>query len=193
MHVWNTRGEAFISFVVFVGECVTMCPRWKFLEAGQHFHYQVYHYLQAPIKKVLQSLCPTGLNLRDILSGQSGAVSNPCVYRSHETKDGRDYHSYFRRGVTFSLARRAMEPGHLTLSALTCPPSANALRLKSRHPFVPAAQQLFSSFDDNNIRAALWADHRWNAELLLDYPTRLCVFIPNSGTHPPGMIMPRTA
>jgi len=44
--------------------------------------------------------------------------------------------------ATLSLARRAMEPGHLLHSALTCPWSANARRLKSRHPFVPAAQQL---------------------------------------------------
>ena len=52
-----------------------------------------------------------------------------------------------------------MEPGHLLHSALTRPSSANARRLKSRHPFVPAAQQLISSSDDNSIRAALWADY----------------------------------
>jgi len=49
-----------------------------------------------------------------------------------------------RSGATLSLARRAMEPGHLLHSALTWPPSANARRLKSRHTFVPAAQQLIS-------------------------------------------------
>jgi len=47
-----------------------------------------------------------------------------------------------RKGATLSLARCAMEPGHLLHSALTCPPSGNARRLKSRHPFVPAAHQL---------------------------------------------------
>ena len=56
-------------------------------------------------------------------------------------------------GATLSLARRAMEPGHLLHSALTHPLSANARRLKSRHPFVPAAQQLINS-SDNNIRSA---------------------------------------
>jgi len=45
-----------------------------------------------------------------------------------------------RRGTTLSLARRAMEPGHLLHSVLTCPPNGNALHLKSTHPFVPAAQ-----------------------------------------------------
>jgi len=37
-----------------------------------------------------------------------------------------------------------MEPGHLLNSALTCPSSADAQCLKSRHPFVLAAQQLIS-------------------------------------------------
>jgi len=94
-----------------------------------------------------------------------------------------------RKGATLSLARRAMEPGHLLHSALTCPPSANARRLKPRHPFAPAAQQLII-FSDDNISAAHWADHWWNAEWL-DNTTRLRAFIP--GTHPPGMTLPRTA
>ena len=74
-------------------------------------------------------------------------------------------------------------PAH---SALTLPSSANARRLKSRHPFVTAAQHLISS-SDNNIYAALWADHRWDAGWL-DDTTRLRTFI-----HPPKMILPRTA
>ena len=63
------------------------------------------------------------------------------------------------RGATLSLGRRAMEPGHLLHSALTRPSGAAARRLKSSHPFVPAAQQLISFCDNNNIRAAQWADH----------------------------------
>jgi len=66
-----------------------------------------------------------------------------------------------RSGATLSLGRRAMEPGHLLHSALTHPSSAVARRLKSRHPFVPAEQQLISFSDNNNIRAAQWADHQW--------------------------------
>jgi len=61
-----------------------------------------------------------------------------------------------RNGATLSLARRAMEPRHLLPSALTQPPSANARRLKSGHPFVPTAQLISSS--DNNSSAAPWAD-----------------------------------
>ena len=40
----------------------------------------------------------------------------------------------------------AVEPRHLLPSVLTHPPSANARRLKSGQPFVPAAQQLSSVY-----------------------------------------------
>jgi len=76
-----------------------------------------------------------------------------------------------RRGATLSLGRRAMEPGHLLHSAITRPSGAAAQHLKSRHPFVLAAQQLISFSDNNNIRAAQWADHQWSAEWA-DNPTR---------------------
>jgi len=56
-----------------------------------------------------------------------------------------------RNGATLSLGHRAMEPRHLLQSALTRPSSADAHHLKSRHPFVPAAQ-LISFSDNNNIR-----------------------------------------
>jgi len=44
------------------------------------------------------------------------------------------------------------------------PSSADAQRLKSRHPFVPAAKQLSSLSGSYNIRAVHWADHQWNVE-----------------------------
>jgi len=87
-----------------------------------------------------------------------------------------------------------MELRHLLDSALTRPSSADARLLKSIHPFVPAAQHLISSFDNNKIRAA-WRtveDHQWNAEWL-DNPTRLRIFIPDTGTHTHGVTLPRTA
>ena len=99
--------------------------------------------------------------------------------------------SFRRKAATLLLARGNMEPGHLLYSALPCPSSGNALRLKSRHPFVSSVQQLISSSDNINIRAARWADHRWNAEWLHN-PTRLRTFIPVTGTQPPGKTLPRT-
>jgi len=81
---------------------------------------------------------------------------------------------------------------HLLHSALTRPPSAVARRLKSRCPFVPAAQQLISFSDNSNIRAAQWADHQWKMEWA-DNPTRLRTLIPDTGTYPPGITFPRRA
>jgi len=85
-----------------------------------------------------------------------------------------------------------MEPGHLLHSALTRPLGAAARRLKSRHPFVPAAQLISFSVNNNNIRVAQWADHQWNAEWA-ENPTRLRILIPDISTHPPGMTLPRKA
>jgi len=61
-----------------------------------------------------------------------------CSYPPYRPRHQR------RNGATLPLALRAMVTGHLIHSALTCPSSANARHLKSRHPFVPAAQQLIS-------------------------------------------------
>jgi len=69
-----------------------------------------------------------------------------------------------RSGATLSPARRAVAPGHLFHSALSRPSCADTRRFKSRHPFVQAAQHIISSSDNNNICAAQWADHQWNAE-----------------------------
>jgi len=97
-----------------------------------------------------------------------------------------------RKGATLFLARRAMEPGHLIHSALTCPPGAIARRPKSRHSFVHPAQQLFSLSDNNKIRAAHWSDHQWNAECA-ENPTKLCTLITDTGSHPLGMTRQRRA
>ena len=83
---------------------------------------------------------------------------------------------------------------NLLHSALTRPSGAAARHVKSRHPFAPAAQQLISFSDNNNIRAAHWADHQWNAEWA-DSPTRLRTSISDPGTPTPEwpMTLPRRA
>jgi len=88
------------------------------------------------------------------------------------------------------LARRDMAHGHLLHSGLTPSPGGYARRLKSGHPFVLAAQQLISS-SGNNICAAHWADHQWNAEWLENIAS-LRTFIPDTGTHTPEMTLSRT-
>ena len=46
--------------------------------------------------------------------------------------------------------------------------------------------------DNNNISAAQWADHQWNAEWA-DNPTGLRTLIPDTGTLLPGMTLPGRA
>ena len=53
--------------------------------------------------------------------------------------------------------------------------------VKSRYPFVSAAQQLITSSDGNNRSTALWAAHQQNAKWA-DNPTRLRTFIPDTDT-----------
>jgi len=74
-------------------------------------------------------------------------VDNLPILASIQTAELR------RKRETLSLARRAMEPGHLLHSALTCLPCGNTRRLEFRHPFVPAAQ-LISSSDQNRRQRA---------------------------------------
>jgi len=99
------------------------------------------------------------------------------------------------RGATLILARRVMEPGHLIHPFTGWERKISQMEnthLLSKSPFVSDAQQLISSSDDDNGSAAPWADHRWNAEWL-ESTTRLRTFIHDTGTHPPGMDLPRTA
>jgi len=94
-------------------------------------------------------------------------------------------------GATLSLARRAIEPGDLFHSAVTCPSSADPRRLTSRQPFAPAAQQLINLSDNSSIRAAQWTDHQLNAEWAIN-PKTLRIFDPETGTHT-RMTLPRRA
>jgi len=50
----------------------------------------------------------------------------------------------------------------------------------------------WSSTDNKNRSAAIWADHRWNVEWLHN-TMRLCNSIPDTGTNPPWMALPRAA
>ena len=94
-----------------------------------------------------------------------------------------------RNGATLSLACCAMEPEHLLHSMVTCPLSANTWRLKSKHPFVPIAQQLICS-SDKNMHVVLWADHQWNAGVG-GQPHKTLHFHPRH-QHPPRMTLPRS-
>ena len=95
-----------------------------------------------------------------------------------------------RRQATLTLARRALEPNHLLHHKIISPELRQSRRLKSRHPFVPAARKLLSNLNQLDIRAADWAEHSWKSEWNNCY-TRLHLFIYNIDTPPPGMHLPR--
>ena len=69
-----------------------------------------------------------------------------------------------REEATLALVRRALEPRHLLHFKLARSSIGTQRRLKSRHPFVPAVQDLLKISNDSNIGAADWLDCAWNKE-----------------------------
>ena len=135
------------------------------------------HLIDPAINDVLRTvtgcLCPTPADNLPILTG-----IQPVELR--------------RNGATLSLARSAMEPGHLLHSALTRPLSANARCLKSRHPFVPPHN--ISSVHLATTTYVRRSGQITNGMRSVDNPTRLRIFILDTGTHPPPrMPLPRRA
>ena len=126
------------------------------------------HLIDPAINDVLRTvtgcLCPTPADNLPILTG-----IQPVELR--------------RNGATLSLARSAMEPGHLLHSALTRPLSANARCLKSRHPFVPPHN--ISSVHLATTTYVRRSGQITNGMRSVDNPTRLRIFILDTGTHPP--------
>ena len=89
--------------------------------------------------------------------------------------------------------RRAMEPGHPLHSALTCPSSANARRLKSRHPFVPATQQFISSSDNNKHTCGALGVSPMECGVGGQLHKTPHFHLRHRNPHPIGMTLPRTA
>ena len=96
-------------------------------------------------------------------------------------------------GATLSLAKRGtLDPDHFLRSQLAWLPDVPRERLKSRRPFVPAAQKLINDLSKLGIRAAQWTNYRWGTE----YSKRtsvLHVFISRASSRPLGMDLPRTS
>ena len=98
-----------------------------------------------------------------------------------------------RRGATLSLANRAtLNPDHILHEQLVRKQNAHQGRLKSRRPFVPAAQNLLDSLTESDIRAEQWMDYVWNMEYLKS-ASRLHAFIPRAIPKPLAMGLSRTS
>ena len=98
-----------------------------------------------------------------------------------------------RQGVTLSLANcSSLDPDHILHGQLTEPQTASKERLKSRHPFVPAARKLLHNLSGLGIRAVQWTNLTWDTEYS-ESMSALCVYIPRVITKPIGMSLTRTA
>ena len=63
-----------------------------------------------------------------------------------------------------ALARRALKLRRLLHLKLTRFSTGTQRRLKSRHPFVPAREDLLKTGNDFIINPPQWLDHAWNKE-----------------------------
>ena len=98
-----------------------------------------------------------------------------------------------RLGATLSLAIRSIRnPDHILHEHLVRPLNVHEKRLKSRHPFVPAARKLLDDLSTLDIRAAQWTNLKWSMDYL-DSPSRLHAFVPKVSLRPLGMGLFRSA
>ena len=98
-----------------------------------------------------------------------------------------------RPGATLSLPNRSsLDPGNILHGQLTKSQAASKEILKSRHPFVPAAQKLLHNLSELGIRVAQWTNLAWDTEY---FKSRLALYVyfPKFSTRPIGMSLTRTA
>ena len=70
-----------------------------------------------------------------------------------------------RLGATLFLAYcRSLDPNHILYGLLSGSSDTRQVRLRSRHPFVPAAQNLLDNLARLSIRASEWTNHKWNTD-----------------------------
>ena len=96
-------------------------------------------------------------------------------------------------GATLSLAYRgSLDPDHILYGLLSGSSDNCQVRLKSRHPFVPAARNLLDNLARLGIRASEWTNHKWKTEYC-ENASRLRDFVPGTSARPVGMGLPRAA
>ena len=84
------------------------------------------------------------------------------------------------QGATLYLAKRSfLDPRHILHGQLTEPRAASKERLKSRHPFVPAARKLLHNLSESFIRAAQSTNLTWDTEYSKSM-SALGVYIPRA-------------
>ena len=95
-----------------------------------------------------------------------------------------------RLRATLTLAYRgSLDPDHILHGVLSGSSDTRQVRLRSRHPFVPAAQNLLDNLARLGIRASEWTNHKWNTEYC-ENASRLHAFVPRTNARPVGMGLP---
>ena len=98
-----------------------------------------------------------------------------------------------RLGATLSLVYRgSLDPDHILYGLLSGSSDTRQVRLRSRHPFVSAARNLLNNLARLDIRASEWTNHKWKTEYC-ENASRLRAFVPETGTRPVGICLPRAA
>ena len=93
-------------------------------------------------------------------------------------------------GATLSLAYRgSLDPDHILYGLLSGSSDNCQVRLRSRHPFVPAARNLLDKLARLGIRASEWTNHKWKTEYC-ENASRLRTLAPRTGARPVGMDLP---
>ena len=83
-----------------------------------------------------------------------------------------------RLGATLSLAyRRSLDPDHILHGILSGSSDTRQVRLRSRRPFVPAAQNLLDKLARLGISASEWTNYKWKTEYCKN-ASRLRVLFP---------------
>ena len=96
-------------------------------------------------------------------------------------------------GATLSLAYRgSLDPDHILYGLLSGSSDTHQGRLRSRRPFVPAAQNLLDNLARLGIHASEWTNHKWKMEFC-ENVFRLHAFVPETGARPVGLGLPRAA
>ena len=98
-----------------------------------------------------------------------------------------------RLGATLSLAYRgSLNPDRILYGLLSGSSDTRQVRLRSRHPFMPAARNLLDNLARLGIRASEWTNHKWKTEYCGN-DSRLRAFVLRTGARPVGMGLPRAA
>ena len=98
-----------------------------------------------------------------------------------------------RMGGTLSLAYRgSLDPDHILYGLLSGSSDTGQVRLRSRHPLVPAARNLLDNLARLGIRASEWTNHKWKTEYCKG-ASRLRAFVPETSARPVGMGLPRAS